>query len=1027
MEKKQYNLWSRICATAVFIIASVTYLLTIEPTASFWDCGEFIASSYKLEVGHAPGNPVFQLLARFFTMFTGPEKAAVAVNVMSALCSSATILFLFLTIAHLSRRLIEKNGGNIYSTANTITALGAACVGSLAYCWSDTFWFSAVEGEVYAMSSLFTAVVFWAILKWEEDAENEYANRWIILIAFLMGLSIGVHLLNLLVIPAIAFIIYYKKGRNITIWGGIKVLILSALILGFILWGIIPLLPKMAAWVDLLFVNVFNLPFNSGAVVFMLILLTLCFAADYITRKKGKAILNTCMLCFTMIVIGYSTFAVVVIRSANNTPTNEYQPDNPFTLVRYLAREQYGSAPILYGETYASMPTDFEQTWYYTPLNGRYHRAPGATKYIYPAGSKTFFPRMYSRSSDSYVNFYKRYTDGKGPKAEGSSYAMPTFGENLAYFFDYQVGWMYFRYFLWNFAGRQNDIHSPSPGDPLKGNWESGIGFYDRWRLGDQSEGPDYFIHNKAKNHFYMLPLILGLIGLFFQLNRDIRNWWVTMLLFLLTGLAIIVYLNQTPYQVRERDYAYAGSFYMFTVWIGLAVPAVKEWLEKWFKSGSGSHELAPALISSIILLLVPIQMVSQTWDDHDRSGRFTSRDMAYNYFMSCDSNSILVTHGDNDTFPLWYIQEVEGVRTDSRVVNTSLLGTDWYIDQIRKKQYEADPVKLSCRRESYLYGTNEWIPVIERAVRPLTVKEAMDIFNNPKIKTKQYGETVDYFPTFRVKIPVNKENVRKYGIVSEDYMDLVEDTLELVIPADHSHLSKPELITLDMFANYDWDRPIYFLSLGGDLNVGLRSYLQFDGFAYKFVPIKSKTNTVDVGQIDTGQMYDKVKNVWKWDSFNRKFYSDYQNMSTFSGTVNLRNVFIQTAIALERDHEYEKATEMLDMMQEYVIPENFPLNTTILFSGSSLNEIMLLTAIDIYLSHAPEKGKALADTFFNECFASMKLASKPYPGGFLDKESLEINVQLCYYIVDTLKKHSYDEEADHYESAVSDFISALR
>ncbi len=1027
MEKKQYYLWSRICATAVFVIASLTYLLTIEPTASFWDCGEFIASSYKLEVGHAPGNPVFQLIARFFTMFTGPEKAAVAVNVMSALCSSATILFLFLTIAHLGRRLIGKNGGDIYSAGNTIAVLGASCVGSLAYCWSDTFWFSAVEGEVYAMSSLFTAAVFWAILKWEEDADNEYADRWIILIAFLMGLSIGVHLLNLLVIPAIAFIIYYKKSKNVTVWGGFKVLVLSAVILGFILWGIIPVLPKMAAWVDLLFVNVFDLPFNSGAVTFMLILLILCFLADYLTRKKGKAILNTCMLCFTMIVIGYSAFAVVVIRSANNTPTNEYQPDNPFTLVRYLAREQYGSAPILYGETYASMPTDYEPTMYYTPLNGKYYKAPGVLKYTYPSSSKAFFPRMYSRASDSYVNFYKRYTSGKGPKAEGSPYAMPTFGENMAYFLDYQVGWMYFRYFLWNFAGRQNDIHSPSPGDPLKGNWESGIGFYDRWRLGDQSEGPDYIIHNKAKNHFYMLPLILGLIGLFFQLNRDARNWWVTMLLFLLTGLAIIVYLNQTPLQVRERDYAYAGSFYMFTVWIGLAVLAVRDWLCKWFRPDSRAHEVMPAVMASAALLLVPVQMVSQTWDDHDRSNRYTSRDMAYNYFMSCDSNAILITHGDNDTFPLWYIQEVENVRTDCRVVNTSLLGTDWYIDQIRKKQYEADPVRLSCRRESYLYGTNEMIPIMERAIRPLTVKEAIDIFNNPKIKTKQYGEVCDYFPTFKVKIPVNRENVRKYGIVSEDYMNLVEDTVELVIPSDHKYLSKTELIILDMFANYDWDRPIYFLSLGGELNIGIRSYLQYDGFAYKFVPIKSSTNAVDAGQIDTRQMYEKVKNTFKWDSFRKEYYSDYQNMSTFSGTVNLRNVFVQTALALGRDHEYEKAVEMLDMMQEYIIPANVPINTTILFSGSSLNEIMILSAIDVYFScDAPEKGKALADLFFNECFASMKLASKPFPGGFLDRESLEINLRLCYNIIDGLKVHSLDEEANRYETMVSDFINAL-
>jgi len=1024
MEKRRYDLWSRITAMAVFVTATLTYVMTIEPTASFWDCGEFIASSYKLEVGHAPGNPVFQLIARFFTIFTGPEHAAVAVNIMSALCSSLTILFLYLTIAHLGRRLVEKRGGDIHSMRNVVLVLGSSVVGSLAYCWSDTFWFSAVEGEVYAMSSLFTAVVFWAILKWEEDAENEYADRWIVLIAFLMGLSIGVHLLNLLVIPAIAFIIYYKKVKNVSTWGGIKVLFISAVILGVILWGIIPGLPAIAARVDLLFVNVFNLPFNSGAVVFMLILLVACFILERVSRKKGKALLNMCCLCFTMIVIGYSAFAVVVIRSANNTPTNEYQPDNPFTLVRYLGREQYGSTPILYGETFASVPVDYESTSYYTPLNGKYHKAPGAISYVYPSSSKMLFPRMWNRGSgDTYTNFYKRYTSGKGPKVQGSEFAMPTFGENIAYFLDFQVGWMYFRYFMWNFAGRQNDLHGSSPG-PIKGNWETGIGFYDRWRLGDQSEGPDYFVHNRAKNHFYMLPLLLGLIGLFYQMKKDVRNWWVTMLLFLLTGLAIIVYLNQPPFQVRERDYAYAGSFYMFTVWIGLAVMAVEEWIrEGLMRKGK---DWAPALISSLLLLLVPLQMVSQTWDDHDRSNRYTARDMAYNYFMSCDPNAVIVTHGDNDTFPLWYIQEVEGVRTDCRVVNTSLLGTDWYIDQIQKKQYECDPVRLSVRRESYLYGTNEWIPVQERAVRPLTAKEAIDIFNNPKIKMKQYGETVDYFPTFKVKVPVNRENVKKYGIVSEADYDKILDTLELVIPNGHAHLSKPELITLDMLANYNWERPIYFLSMGGDLNVGIKPYLQYDGFVYKFVPIKSKASGVEVSQIDPYKMYDKVMNVWKWDGFNRHYFSDYQNMSTFTGSVNLRNVFVQTAIALYSVGEKDKTVDVLDRMQEYISPENVPLNASIIYSGSSLNEYMMISAVELYFKCGQNaKALELADMFLAEALKSMKYCAQEYMGGLMDKDTMEVNYQLYYYIVEVVKKFD-SAAAEAQENTLSEVIKSL-
>ena len=480
MDKKQFNLISRIVGLAVFVVATLTYVLTLEPTTSFWDCGEFIASSYKLEVGHPPGNPVFQLVARFFTMFASAENAAYAVNFMNAICSSLTILFLYLTIMHLGRRLLEKNGREYLSVSNAIALWGSAAVGALAYCWSDTFWFSAVEGEVYAMSSLLTAIVFWAMLKWEDEADEPYANRWIVLIAFLLGLSIGVHLLNLLAIPAIAFIYYYKKSTSFT-WGkAFGVLALSAVILAVILWGIIPYLPKLAAYVDLLFVNGFGLPYNTGAVVFMLLLLAACFWLIYFSHKRGKVLLNTITLCFTMIVIGYSSFAVVVIRSSVNTPTNEYQPDNPFTLVRYLGREQYGSNPLVYGETFASVPTSYSVPKYYTPLDGKYYKTDGPLDVKYPAESKMFFPRMWSKSPD-HIEFYKHYTgDGKVP--QGGSHKMPTFKENLSFFFDYQINWMYFRYFFWNFVGRQNDLHSPSPGEPLKGNWESGIqssrGFY---------------------------------------------------------------------------------------------------------------------------------------------------------------------------------------------------------------------------------------------------------------------------------------------------------------------------------------------------------------------------------------------------------------------------------------------------------------------------------------------------------------------------------------------------------------------
>lgn len=1022
MDKKQFNLISRIVGLAVFVVATLTYVLTLEPTTSFWDCGEFIASSYKLEVGHPPGNPVFQLVARFFTMFASAENAAYAVNFMNAICSSLTILFLYLTIMHLGRRLLEKNGREYLSVSNAIALWGSAAVGALAYCWSDTFWFSAVEGEVYAMSSLLTAIVFWAMLKWEDEADEPYANRWIVLIAFLLGLSIGVHLLNLLAIPAIAFIYYYKKSTSFT-WGkAFGVLALSAVILAVILWGIIPYLPKLAAYVDLLFVNGFGLPYNTGAVVFMLLLLAACFWLIYFSHKRGKVLLNTITLCFTMIVIGYSSFAVVVIRSSVNTPTNEYQPDNPFTLVRYLGREQYGSNPLVYGETFASVPTNYSVPKYYTPLDGKYYKTDGPLDVKYPAESKMFFPRMWSKSPE-HIEFYKHYTgDGKVP--QGGSHKMPTFKENLSFFFDYQINWMYFRYFFWNFVGRQNDLHSPSPGEPLKGNWESGIGFIDKARLGDQSVGPDYIVDSRSKNHYYFLPLILGLIGLFFQLKKDQQNWWVTMLLFLLTGIGIVVYLNQPPLQVRERDYAYAGSFYMFCVWIGFAVMAIHQFIEQYIKGDKLPKWLIPSAVS-VLALIVPVQMASQNWDDHDRSGRYTAQNLAYNYLMSLDENAIIVTHGDNDTFPLWYIQEVEGVRLDTRIMNTSLLGTDWYIDQMRRKIYDSDPVKFSLDRIDYLYGKNEFPDVVDRVNRPITLKEAITLFKDPRVKINRYGTPESFIAQHKLRLPVNKENVKKYGIVAEEDYDKIVDTLYMDIPAHRSSISKTELMILDMLSNYDWDRPIYFVSQGGDLDIGLRNYLQFEGFAYKFVPIKSTTRTADIGQIDALKMFDKVMKVYEWDNLaDTTINIDYQNLATFNGVMNIRGIFVQTAVGLFEDGYKEKAVQVLDRMQQVMVPQNFPLNTSILYS---INEYMVLQAIEVYIKCGEkEKGVKLAQDFARETLESVELFAQPYGRGIMSKSDLENNYSLYGYMLEILSESGCPEEAKALELTFNETITAI-
>ena len=1023
MEQKKFKFLNRIFSVIVLLTASVTYLMTIEPTASFWDCGEFIASSYKLEVGHAPGNPVFQMIARFFTMFASPENAAMAVNIMSALCSALTIFFLYLTIVHLGRRIIEKNGGNgTLSMGEGISLIGAGVVGALAYCWSDTFWFSAVEAEVYAMSSLFTAVVFWMILKWEEQADTEYADRWIVAIAFLMGLSIGVHLLNLLTIPAIAFVYYYKKASKVTTWGCIGVFFISAVILAVVLWGIIPYLPKIAALFDLLFVNVFHLPFNTGAAVFVLALLALSFWAIYYTRRKELHVWNTVMLCFTMIVIGYSAFAMVVIRSANNTPTNEGQPDNPFALVKYLGREQYGKNPLVYGHTFASVPVDYKESSYYTKLDGKYVKTPNPIDYVFASDSKMLFPRMYSKDP-AHVNFYKSYTQGRGRSIPGTEEKMPTFGDNLKFFFDYQFNWMYMRYFLWNFAGRQNDLHGQVPGDPICGNWECGIGFIDKARLGDQSEGPDYIVNNKAKNHYYMLPLLLGIIGLLYQLGKDKRNWWITFLLFFLTGIAIILYLNQTPYQVRERDYAYAGSFYVFAIWIGLAVMAVYDWLRKPLSKIHVPEKVTAAAVSAV-LLGVPVLMAAENWDDHDRSGRYTARDMAYNYFMSTDDQAILVTHGDNDTFPLWYIQEVEGVRLDARVMNTSLLGIDWYIDQMQWKQYDAEPIKFTTKRANYLYGTNDYVYIFDRFNRPILLKDAINLFNDPRVKANVYGREESFIASRKLMIPVNKENVIKYGIVPEEDYDKILDTVCLEIPSGKNLMEKAELMILDMLANYEWDRPIYFMTQGGALEIGIRDYLQLDGFIYKFVPIKSSTSFTSVSQVDTEALYDRLMNVFKFDRFDGDYFVDYQNLSTFNGAASPRFVFVQTAAALYSKGDTARAVQLLDRMQEIFPDTKYPLNSSA--AVHYVNENMVLYAIDLY-TKCGEKEKALdlAGRFIDETMDALKLFSKPYHGSVLSRTDLETNFLLYQYAVEGVRTADTDK-AQEYSQALDDFLHSM-
>ena len=991
MTGKCFKKCNIITSLVVLAIATATYLLTIEPTVSFWDCGEFIASSYRLEVGHPPGNPTWQIFAKFFTLFVGPEQAAAAINAFSAICSALTIYFLYLTIVFFAGRLI---GRKEYRVSDIIAIFGSGAVGALAYCFSDTFWFSAVEAEVYSLSSLFTAVSFWAMTRWYDEADQPHANRWIVLICLLMGLSIGVHLLNLLSIPAIVFLYFYRIRENgiYSLKELCGIFMISCLILAAILFGIIPLLPKAAAYTDLLFVNVFGLPFNSGAVTFMVILFAGLFRGLFTSLKKGKVVANTVLLCVTTIIIGFSLYATIVIRSITDTPMNENKPDNPFTLMSYLGRDQYPKGPIIYGE-YFGADYDVVEKDYWARMGDRYVKG-SSIDVVYTPGSKMLFPRMWENRDESYLEIYRSYIGNKGVKVPGCDELKPTFLQNLIFFFDYQVNWMYWRYFLWNFAGRQNEIHSPVPGDIFKGNWECGIGFIDRIRLGDQSDAPAYLAENKGKNHYYMLPLLLGLIGLALQYSRDKRGCWLNFLMFFMTGIAIVIYINQSPFQVRERDYAYAGSFYFFSAWIGLGCLAC---IEKVFQFVQDERKRKWVAAAGVCCCLgIPALMAAENWDDHDRSNRYTARELAFNYLRGVGENGILVTHGDNDTFPLWYAQEVEGFRTDVRIVNTSLLGADWHIDQMKYASNESAPLDLSVGQEQYIQGENELVLIYDPRDSVYPLADVMKVFRHPDAKLPlTNGKYADYIVSRKFSIPVNKENVIKYGILDEKYADMIPSEIVLSIPEDRDAITKPELFLLDLLSNYRWDRPLNFLSAGGDLNVGIKDYLMYDGFTYRFVPIKNRTDRSEAGFTDTDELYHKMTSVYSWDSLKRTdWFVDYQNLYTFTGVMSQRGIFATVAMEMIEAGEYERAVEILDRCQEVIPVENFPLDTVLYGFSNEKDLVQMIEAY--YLAGAPEKASALCSEMSDQLLYSC--------GFFLNHyEFAEDYFDTCYTVLSIL------------------------
>ncbi len=962
---KKFRQWDNILGWAVFAVAAVTYLMTIEPTASLWDCGEFIASSFKLEVGHPPGAPLFMILGRFFANFAGGDvsKVAMMINAMSGLASALTILFLFWTVTHLARRILLKQESD-YTAGRIIAVLGAGITGALAYAFSDTFWFSAVEGEVYATSSLFTAVVFWAILRWEDVADEPHADRWIILIALMMGLSLGVHLLNLLAIPAIVFVYYFKKYEFS--WKGFAASLgISVILLVLIMYGIIPGIFRVTSKFELFFVNSLGMPFNSGMYIHLVLFTAVLLLSVWYTfssqevRKglifagaalllsgiwlltyslimnliflaailfgawrlstRNTVVLNTIMTALMVIMIGYSSFAVIVIRSVANPPMNENNPSNPFALLYYLNREQYGQRPLFYGPYYNAPVTDYVKGKpTYNPVDGKYIITNRETVREYDERFMTIFPRMWSDSPD-HVREYETYTGNKGKPVritdpqtgEAKTVRVPTFGQNLKFMFNYQFGFMYFRYFMWNFSGRQNDTQSL--GGPLNGNWITGIEFLDAPRTGSLKGMPNDMKNAPSRNSYYLLPLLLGLVGFLWHFNRDVRNWWIVSLLFIMTGIAIVVYLNQYPGQPRERDYAYAASFYAFTIWIGLGVLALFELLRRL------TGEAPAAIIASLLTFVtVPALMGAENWNDHDRSGRYLTRDVAFNYLNTCAPNAIIFTGGDNDTFPLWYAQEVEGMRTDVRVCNLMLLNTDWYIDQMKSKAYESEPLPISLPKNLYYDGVNNQVAVFERIKEPATGREVMEFISSGSEKSKLslYGEDIWYIPTKTVRIPVDAAKVIANGTVRPEDADKIVPYIDINLKG--SWIMKNQLMVIDIIAHNDWDRPIYFVAGQHEDALGLEEYFQLEGLAYRLVPVKGvNKGWFEYGRIDTDILYENMMNRFVWQgAADPDVYIDFYHSRTLT-VVRARHNYARLSKALSAEGDTVRAFAVIERCLE--------------------------------------------------------------------------------------------------------------
>ena len=1018
---KQYKTVNNLVGWITFLIAATVYCMTIEPTASFWDCPEFITTAYKLEVGHPPGAPFFMLTANLFTQFVSdPALVAKMVNYMSALMSGACILFLFWSITHLVRKLVITDETNI-TRGQLITVMGSGLVGALAYTFSDTFWFSAVEGEVYAYSSMFTAIVFWLILKWEDVADQPHSDRWIILIAYLTGLSIGVHLLNLLCLPAIVLVYYYKKVPGANAKGSLLALAGSMVLVAAVLYGIVPGVVKVGGWFELLFVNSLGMPFNTGVIVYVALLaaaiiwgiyesyneksrtrmnlsflltiamlgipfyghgasaviigiLVLGVLAAYLFASKlnekirmSARTMNTALLCTMMIMVGYSSYALIVIRSVANTPMDQNSPEDIFTLGEYLGREQYGTRPLFYGPAYSSKVALDVEDGYCVPRQkstdtkyvrkektspdekDSYVELPGRVEYEY--AQNMLFPRMYSSAHTAYYKSWQDITGYDVPYdqcGEMLMVNMPTQWDNIKFFFSYQLNFMYWRYFMWNFAGRQNDIQSS--GEIEHGNWITGIPFIDNLLYGDQNMLPQELKDNKGHNVFYCLPLILGIIGLFWQAwrgQKGIQQFWVVFFLFFMTGIAIVLYLNQTPGQPRERDYAYAGSFYAFAIWIGMGVAGIVHLLRNYMK------EVPAAALTSAVCLLVPIQMASQTWDDHDRSGRYVARDFGQNYLMSLQEsgNPIIYTNGDNDTFPLWYNQETEGFRTDARTCNLSYLQTDWYIDQMKRPAYDSPALPITWDRTEYVEGQNEYVPIrpdfkkqIDKAYKAAEEEvlngknpEALNNIraqfgDNPyelKNILKYWVRTKDgqaVIPTDSIVVKIDKEAVRRSGMMIPAALgDSIPDYMHISLKDEKGNpkraLYKSELMMLEMLANANWERPIYMaITVGTDNQLNMRGHFIQEGLTYRFTPFDTEALEAT---IDSEKMYDNLMNKFKFGGIDKP--GIYIDENTMRMCYTHRRIFAQLITQLMKEGKKDKALAALEYAEKMIPAFNVP------------------------------------------------------------------------------------------------------